>query len=371
MNEDDNYDNENMQEDPESLDPPASVVFMEIMRHAAVNRQAVAEVTLVEDGDEQGEDLPVPELTVTDDLPPVVEQPDQELRRVDALHDQRSQRQQRRRVKRTRKITGITGGVFRSFLVVILSGGLIATILSWWTSPESLNDVVRAELGQVYATQVPPAEPTIVPTPRWLTKIGIISGHRGAENDPGAICENEDGEVTLTENEVNFAVAQLVFLELQERGYDAELMDEWDNRLDNYQAAALVSIHANDCQDYGEPVSGYLVAHAEARPEGGLDGLLVDCLAAHYESNTKLERRYGYTADMTDYHAFREILNTTPGAILETGFMLGDRELLTTQPELLARGIVDGILCFVELGGDDPLLNVAPPLPTLTAVPGG
>ena len=119
-----------------------------------------------------------------------------------------------------------------------------------------------------------------------------------------------------------------------------------------------MSIHANDCTDYGEPVNGFLVDKAEARPPGGYDAELVDCIAIYYTQATQLERRYGITRDMADYHVFRAISVTTPGAIIEIGFMRGDQELITARADLVARGIVDGILCYLEWGG--------PPLPTVT-----
>jgi len=55
---------------------------------------------------------------------------------------------------------------------------------------------------------------------------------------------------------------------------------------------------------------------------------------------------------MTQYHAFYEINPDTPAAIIETGFMLDDRDLLVGQPELVAQGIVDGLVCF--LNGETP-----------------
>jgi len=71
---------------------------------------------------------------------------------------------------------------------------------------------------------------------------------------------------------------------------------------------------------------------------------------------------------MTSYHAFKEIDEFTPAAIIETGFMNLDRSLLTQQPELVAKGVADGILCYlrnesIEAGtpGVTPSL---PPSPT-------
>jgi N-acetylmuramoyl-L-alanine amidase len=58
------------------------------------------------------------------------------------------------------------------------------------------------------------------------------------------------------------------------------------------------------------------------------------------------------TYDMIYYHSFYEIDGQTPGAIIETGFMLNDRPMLTQRTDLVAQGIVDGIVCFIE--GDSP-----------------
>ena len=48
----------------------------------------------------------------------------------------------------------------------------------------------------------------------------------------------EDG---LRENDINFAVASKVVLALRQRGYSVLLLDEFDPRLEDFQAAALVS----------------------------------------------------------------------------------------------------------------------------------
>ena len=54
------------------------------------------------------------------------------------------------------------------------------------------------------------------------------------------------------------------------------------------------------------------------------------------------------TLDMTEYHTFYEINSLTPAAIVEAGFLFLDRDFLTEEPEKAARGIVEGLLCFVN-----------------------
>jgi len=229
--------------------------------------------------------------------------------------------------------------------VVVVAAGLMATIFTWWTPNAFISDGVRAELSIAMATDAATPIPTNLPTPNWAQRIGVVSGHRGPENDPGAVCD--DG---LTEAEINFAVAQSVVASLRGMGYTVDLLDEFDPRLQNYQAVALVSIHSNTCQDWnGEIVSGYLISAAAARISArGNDDVLVECIAETYELASGLERRTGVTVDMTDYHTFREIHPLTPAAILELGFMRADREVLTERQEELARGITDGVLCFLN-----------------------
>jgi N-acetylmuramoyl-L-alanine amidase len=265
----------------------------------------------------------------------------------EAMEEQRIRRIQRRKERRRSRRVGIAGGFIRSALVVLIAAGLASTIFTWFTAPDFIKPEVASNLQVAMSTGIYETQPTALPTPNWLRRVGIVSGHRGPENDPGAVCE-DNGTVLVTEAEVNFAVAQIVVRNLRARGYSVDLLDEFDPRLDNYQAAALVSIHANTCKDWGERVSGFLVAKASSRPEGGLDTLLAECIARTYGDATALERRTNLTVDMTDYHSFREIHGLTPAAIIELGFLKDDREILTTRQDVLGQAITDGIICFLE-----------------------
>jgi N-acetylmuramoyl-L-alanine amidase len=60
------------------------------------------------------------------------------------------------------------------------------------------------------------------------------------------------------------------------------------------------------------------------------------------------------TGDMREYHAFREIDPSTVAAIIETGFLNLDREMLTKNTDLVAAGVVDGILCFANNENVEP-----------------
>lgn len=329
---------------------PASVIFTEMMRrevirhHSPDGKDALPAAEAVA---EAAESAARPATSPPSDAAGVPDEAD--LRRRAALEAQRIRRVERRRQDRRQRTMGAMGGTVMTIVVAALAAALTATILSWWTSPASLDPDLRASLSIANATSDIQALPTAIATPNWLRRIGVVSGHRGPENDPGAVCQGPNGEVLLTENEVNFAIAQRVVQGLRERGYNVDLLDEFDMRLEGYQAAALVSIHANDCSTYGgEYPSGFLIAQAETRSEGGDDTRLRECIAQYYGRASGLERRYGLTRDMTDYHIFREIHPRTPGVILETGFMLADQELLVNNPDRLAQSVIDGVICFLE-----------------------
>lgn len=251
--------------------------------------------------------------------------------------------------------TSMAGGFFGAIFVVVVSTALVATLLMFFINPEFVNPaVVRGLQAESDGAAAGVAEglPTPEGTPHFLRRIGIISGHRGkgatGGRDPGAICEDEFGNPFLTEDEINFAVATRVVSRLESMNFAAEMLDEYDPRLNDYRADALVSIHANTCYDFGEYVSGFIVAISEARPEIGVDAFLRECIGENFGAQVPLPRSFNITEDMTQYHAWRKIHPLTPGTILEMGYMLADQAVLTEDPDILARAVVDGILCFIE-----------------------
>ncbi len=326
-------------------DSSASAIFTEIMQQAAA-RQTVTPAEPKSTESPPDTDRP-PGPTAAESSSEAPNGPDESA----VAERRRVQRIKRRPGERSHSPLAATGVFFRTLFVVLVSAGLVATILTWLTDPQFLNPaVVRGLQGNeaaLMSSDVQPAAPAPVTTPNWLQRIGIISGHRGLSrnnigNDPGAVCE--DG---LEEADINFEVARRVVDNLRARNYTVDLLDEFDARLDNYRAAALLSIHANTCADFGERVSGYLVAKASSRPDGGIDAYFVECVAFHYEELIPLERSHNLTLDMTDNHAWRKIHPLTPGVIIEMGYMLADRQILTEEPELLAQALTQGILCLL------------------------
>lgn len=354
---DDHYE-DSQDEPPEQA---ASLIFTELMRKAANADVEAREYE--EQARLNAEDAAYGESVVTvngEGIPPMSEEERQRLARIEA---QRLRRVNRRKERRIRQNVGMFGGIIRTFLVVIISGALMATILSLWIDPDALDSNLRANLNNVEATNASGGAQLVtssLPTPNWMINVGIIAGHSGPITDPGAVCYDENNEVILTELEINLAVAQQVYRLMLQQGYDMQLMEEFDPRLANYDGAALISIHANDCSDYGEFVSGYLISFAESRPQNGADFRLQECIAQYYGEGSGLPRRFGFTRDVTDYHVFREINVNTPSVILELGFMLGDREFLTTQTDAMANAIVRGILCYLNNEVPQALIEETP-----------
>jgi N-acetylmuramoyl-L-alanine amidase len=178
-------------------------------------------------------------------------------------------------------------------------------------------------------------------------RIGIVAGHSG--NDSGAVCYDGLGNVTLTEADVNLEIAALVQQQLTQLGYQVDLLREFDSRLNGYRALAIVSIHNDSCEYVNDQATGFKVAAALNTNDLNRANRLTACLVDRYERLTDMTFHAGsITGDMREYHAFREIDPSTVAAIIETGFLNLDREILTKRTDLIAAGVVEGILCFAN-----------------------
>ena len=178
-------------------------------------------------------------------------------------------------------------------------------------------------------------------------RIGIVAGHSG--NDSGAVCMDGNGNVTLTEADVNLKIAAMVQEQLTQKGYQVDLLREFDTRLNGYRALAIVSIHNDSCDYVNDEATGFKVAAALNTNDLNRANRLTACLVDRYQNVTNLTFHAGsITGDMREYHAFREIDPNTVAAIIETGFLNLDREILTKHTDRIAEGVVEGILCFAN-----------------------
>jgi N-acetylmuramoyl-L-alanine amidase len=234
-------------------------------------------------------------------------------------------------------------GTFYLLQIVLGVAFVVATLFTAWTPGifAPINPSQRDPSSLVLQPTSALSENTTA-TPRARPLIGIVSGHWG--NDSGAVCA--DG---LTEVEINQNIATLVQKYLVDQGFDVDLLHEFDERLNGYQASALVSIHADSCDYINDQATGYKVASAMASPNRERAARLTACLRSRYGQITGQPlHSTSVTNDMTSYHAFGEISETTTAAIIETGFLNLDRQFLIDHPDLAAQGISSGILCFIN-----------------------
>ncbi|MDY6845845.1 MAG: N-acetylmuramoyl-L-alanine amidase, partial [Chloroflexota bacterium] len=173
-------------------------------------------------------------------------------------------------------------------------------------------------------------------------RIGIVAGHYGS--DPGAVCSNG-----MTEAELNLEIATMVQKQLTDLGYEVDLLEEFDSRLTGYDGALVLSIHLDSCEYVNDQATGFKVASALSTQDVTGSQRLVACISDRYAKVTGLPYHAGsVTDDMTYYHAFYEIAPETSAAIIEAGFMNMDYRFLTEKTDVVAEGIVAGILCYVN-----------------------
>jgi N-acetylmuramoyl-L-alanine amidase len=249
------------------------------------------------------------------------------------------------------------GGTFRNIGLVISVAFVLATLFTAW-SPANLLTGSPSQSSNASIFPEPTSEQaaSVTAAPRTNPLIGLVVGHWGDNNDPGAVCLDNN----LTEFEVNQNIATLAKSDLEAQGIDVELLKEFDPRLRGFEATALVSIHADSCEYINDQATGFKVAAALANPRPERGARLTACLRSRYARATGLTlHSTSITNDMTSYHAFEEIDANTTAVIIETGFMNLDRQLLEQHPEVAAEGITQGILCF--LNNED---ISSPPTPT-------
>jgi len=227
-------------------------------------------------------------------------------------------------------------------LPILGTGCLIASLFTFLTPSNVFSNEMIDQLFRAWQAESLPAYPS--PTPLPAPRIGIVAGHYGS--DSGATCP--DG---LTEVQVNLSIASRVHQKLTEQGYQVDLLQEFDPRLSGYRALALISIHNDTCDVLGPEFTGFKVAAAASSAYPEKATRLRECMVQRYQAITGLPFHPStITNDMTNYHTFNEIHTDTTAAIIETGFLGSgtDRALLTQNPDLIADGVVAGILCYVR-----------------------
>lgn len=283
------------------------------------------------------------------------------IRAAETEEQRRELRRQLRESTRKRakpRFTLVTiASAIRSMSVMFAAAVIVATVFMWAAGAETLppriraNDDADSAVVSVGTPRRAAATRTPLPTPVWYNRVGILAGHTGiaergpnkGNDDPGAVCE--DG---FFEKSVTAPVADLIVAAMRSRGYEVDLLEEFDMDLFDYKAAAFISLHADSCVDYGYGgfKSTYPFGRTIIREQ---DERFDECVQANYGALTGMEfRADNITPAMQYYHAFNEIAPSTPAVILELGFLSFDRNLLQNRQDLLAQAVVNGLICFLE-----------------------
>lgn len=225
--------------------------------------------------------------------------------------------------------------------------------------------------------------------PAGPLRVGIQSGHLESENVPDeqpGIRRNKTGAKykKIIERNVNYKVA----LEVKKILEQEKIYNQQTITVDiipatvppGYVADAFVSIHADGNPNPNK--RGFKLA-SPRRDYGGQSTALESALHTAYAAATQLPEDARATTNMRGYYAFNwqrylhAVHPLTPSAIIEIGFVTNaaDRDVIVAKPEVVARGIADGILAFLKQKSS-PLSHLTPsqqtspisqPLKTFTA----
>jgi N-acetylmuramoyl-L-alanine amidase len=236
---------------------------------------------------------------------------------------------------------------WRGLQTVLGAAFIVASLFTLWTPGSLVESGLEARMAQALESAQNEEEAI---TNATLTaeeqarsnRIGLVAGHYGS--DPGAVCSNG-----VTEAELNLEIATMAQKQLADLGYEVDLLEEFDSRLTGYQGAVVLSIHLDSCEYINDQATGFKVAAALSTQDVSDSQRLVACISDRYSKVTGLPYHSGsVTDDMTYYHAFYEIAPETRAAIIEAGFMNMDYRFLTEKTDLVAEGIVSGILCYIN-----------------------
>jgi N-acetylmuramoyl-L-alanine amidase len=248
--------------------------------------------------------------------------------------------------------------------------------------PSPIFACIPATGAVVEGERVRLAPPQVTTGPR---RVGIQAGHWRTEEAPSEFphlrTDIGGSSGDLKEVDVTVDVARRVTDLLRKSGVMVDLIPA--TVPPSYVADAFVAIHAD--ADDTETARGFKIAHGTYRSP--YDERLVRSLTEHYAAETGLPWDPHVTSDMTDYYAFawfryeHALAPHTPAAIVELGFIShpDDRAILTEKQDVVARGIVEGIMSFLDsvprsmLLRDDIIVPIVPapsgsPTPTVTTV---
>jgi hypothetical protein len=190
--------------------------------------------------------------------------------------------------------------------------------------------------------------------PAGPRRIGLQAGHWRTSEVPDELRRLEHSTGTrwgaVTEWQLNLDIANRAAAILRGHGYVVDILPT--TVPSGYLADVFVAIHADgDTDGSGR---GFKAAHGSRR--GPYEGHLVRVLLEEYGRATGLPQDSRITRNMLGYYAFSwsrfqsSVAPHTPAAILEMGFLTSaaDRALLLQRPDVVATGVANGILRFLD-----------------------
>jgi N-acetylmuramoyl-L-alanine amidase len=232
--------------------------------------------------------------------------------------------------------------IFRAIFTILLTAGIASTLFLFFTPGEDLNTYIGNlnPASQVIDREL---QPTLLPNEQ--SRIALVSGHWGY--DLGHTCPPELND--LREIDVNLRVSTIVRDMLAEQGYQVDLLQEFSPELTDYTGLAIVAIHTDTCNYINGQATGFKVSGLGRIAYPAESDNLNNCLIDRYQRRTGMSY-LGNTvsSDPELFYQYGQINDYTTASVIETGYLNLDYRTLTEKTDQVARGIADGILCYIN-----------------------
>lgn len=253
------------------------------------------------------------------------------------------------------------------YTVIILALFLVMMVFVAWRSStkkivivhdnaplEALPIIVEAIQDSSLHPRIAALETWSRPEGSWHVALQI--GHLEAGEAPEelqGLRQNTGAQVgAVTEVGITSEIAELIKADLESHGIDVTILPT--TIPPNFYADVFLSLHADGSTD--TTASGYKIASSR-RDYTGKAQDLVSALETSYGNATGLNKDPNITRNMLGYYGFNwrrydhSVHPMAVAAIVETGFVTntGDRTFLTQNSAVAAKGIVDGVMTFLEI----------------------
>lgn len=228
------------------------------------------------------------------------------------------------------------------------------------------------------ATPRPTSAPVLTRVPRPTLsgprRVGIQAGHWLTGQAPpelrGLLTQTGTAWNGINEVTINVDIAERIKRMLEPQGIVVDILPT--TVTPGYVADAVVALHGDG--DGTGANSGFKMAYSSRRTP--YEAALLESLKTHYGAATGLAYdQFRISNNMRNYYLFgwwRNKYSTaphTPSVILEMGYVSHDhdRYLMMSTPDVVAGGIAEGIIRFLEahprekLFGQDLLIQLPPP----------